>query len=190
MTRVDRRMSHTQSGLLRHPRGSDHCHSAPSAQSGFSYLFALFTIVLVGLSMMGANLQWKTMLQREREAELLFRGDQYRRAIAAYVYGQAGPLQYPLRVDDLLKDPRTSKRYLRTAYLDPITGRPFTTIPCVDRIKGVHSPSEAPTLKRDNFPPEYAQFNTVTTYREWIFQYDPSQEPVKPGLPPPPLKRC
>jgi type II secretory pathway pseudopilin PulG len=230
MTRVDRHAGNAQDGLLRHPRGSDHFHSAPSAQSallrdprgrngfhfaplaqvgllrqpegrkqlavaplaqdGFSYLFALFAIVLVGLSMMGANLQWKTMMQREREAELLFRGDQYRRAIVSYVHGQAGLQQYPLRVDDLVKDPRTSKRYLRTAYLDPVTGRPFTTIPCRDRVKGVVSSSEAPTLKRDNFPPDYAQFNTATTYREWIFQYDPSLVPVKRGQPPPPQIRC
>ncbi len=199
-----------QSGLLRDPHGRSYCHSAPLAQSGllcqpeggrqlavaplaqsgFSYLFALFAIVLVGLSMMGANLQWKTMLQRERETELLFRGDQYRRAITAYVHGQAGLQQYPLRVDDLVKDPRTSKRYLRRAYLDPMTGRSFTKIPCGDRLKGVASSSEAPTLKRDNFPPDYAQFNTTTTYREWIFQYDPAQVPLMPGQSPQPPIRC
>ena len=61
-----------QSGLLRQPNGRRPWAGAPLAQGGFSYLFALFAIVLVGLSMMGANLQWKTMMQREREAELLF----------------------------------------------------------------------------------------------------------------------
>ena len=191
MTRVDRHAGNAQDGLLRDPDGRKNgFHSAPSAQDGFSYLFALFAIVLVGLSMMGANLQWKTMMQREREAELLFRGDQYRRAFATYYHSQAGVQQYPLRVDDLLKDPRTSKRFLRMAYLDPITGRPFAPIPCGNRIKGVASSSDAPTVKRDNFPPDYAQFNTATTYREWIFQYDPSLVPAKPGQPPPPQIRC
>lgn len=148
------------------------------SQSGFSYLFALFAIVLVGLSMMGANKQWKTMMQREREAELLFRGHQYRRAIASYVESVPGARQYPLRVEDLLKDPRTSKRHLRTGYLDPITGGSFHAVPCKDRIKGVASPSDGPTLKHDNFPPEYEQFRSAGTYRDWKFQYEPQPLPA------------
>jgi type II secretory pathway pseudopilin PulG len=161
-------------------------HSAPLAQGGFSYLFALFAIVLVGLSVMGANAQWKTMMQREREAELLFRGDQVRRAIAAYYHGQAGVQRYPQRLEDLLKDPSTSKRYLRRMYRDPITGEAFATVPCRDRIKGVFSPSRSPTFKRDGFPVQYAHFNSAPTYREWIFQYEPSLAPAAPGQPPPP----
>jgi type II secretory pathway pseudopilin PulG len=169
--------------LLRDPDGRKNCfHSAPSAQGGFSYLFALFAIVLVGLSMMGANAQWKTMMQREREVELLFRGDQYRRAIKAYVEAVSAAKQYPLRVEDLLKDPRTSKRHLRMLYPDPMTGEAFAPVLCGNgRVKGVASSSEAATLKRDNFPPAYAQFTSATTYRQWIFQYDPSQVPAQAG---------
>ncbi len=174
-----------EGGLLRDPQGRKRLASAPLAQDGFSYLFALFTIVVVGLSMMGANAQWKTMMQREREAELLFRGDQYRRAITAYYHGQAGVPQYPLRLDDLVKDPRTSKRHLRALYPDPITGKAFAPALCGNgRIKGVASSSEAATLKRDNFPPVYAQFTSATTYRQWIFQYDPSQNLAQPGQQP------
>lgn len=170
-----------QDGLLRDPDGRKNCfHSAPSAQGGFSYLFALFAIVVVGLSMMGANAQWKTMMQREREAELLFRGDQYRRAIAAY-HSSHGK-QYPLRLDDLVKDPSTPKRYLRALYADPITGKAFAPVLCGNgQLKGVASSSEAATLKRDNFPPAYAQFTSATTYRQWIFQYDPSQNLAQSG---------
>ncbi len=161
-----------EGGLLRDPRG-------------FSYLFALFAIVLVGLSMMGANAQWKTMMQREREAELLFRGDQYRRAIKAYAEAVSAAKQYPLRVEDLLKDPRTSKRHLRALYPDPMTGEAFAPVLCGNgRVKGVASSSEAATLKRDNFPPVYAQFTSATTYRQWIFQYDPSQNLAQPGRQP------
>ena len=161
------------------------------AQGGFSYLFALFAVVLVGLSMMGANAQWKTMMQREREAELLYRGDQYRRAIKAYVESVSAAKQYPLRVEDLLKDPRTSRRYLRALYPDPITMKAFTPVLCRNgRVKGVASVSDAATLKRDNFPPAYAQFTSATTYRQWIFQHDPSQIPAQPGQPQPPPPAC
>lgn len=157
-------------------------HTSPS---GFSFLFVLFAVVLVGLSMMGANKQWVTMMKREREAELLYRGHQYRRAIASYVESVPGARQYPLRVEDLLKDPRTSKRHLRTAYKDPITGGPFLAVPCRDRIKGVHSRSDAPTLKHDNFPAEYEQLRATTTYQEWVFQYEPAT-PGSLAQPPPP----
>lgn len=134
--------------------------------------------------MMGANKQWTTMMQREREAELLFRGDQYRRAIMSYRDGQPlalGARQYPLTVDDLLKDERPPRlrRHLRSAYMDPITGGPFHALPCRDRIKGVYSPSDKATLKHDNFPAGYETFRGTATYREWIFQYEP------PATPPP-----
>jgi hypothetical protein len=156
---------------------------------GFSYLFALFAIVLVGLSMMGANKLWTTEMQREREAELLFRGHQYRRAIASYVNAATVPRpgqplglsgrQYPQSVEDLLKDPRTDKRHLRTGYLDPITNGPFLAIPCKDRIKGVVSSSDGQPLKHDNFPADYEQFRSAGSYRNWVFQYEP--QPAQPG---------
>ena len=173
-----------QSGWLRDPRGGGRLAGAPSAQSGFSLLFVLFAIVLVGLSMMGANKQWVTMMKREREAELLFRGDQYRRAITSYVLAKP-PAQLPRTVDDLLKDERGPKmrRHLRQAYKDPITGGPFFAKPCGDRIMGVYSPSDAMTLKHDNFPAGYEEFRATALYREWVFQY----EPGKPGSSPPPV---
>lgn len=178
-----------QGGLLRHPYGRTHLHSALLGQGGFSYLFALFALVLVGLSLTGANAQWKTIMQREREAELLYRGDQYRRAIALYYYGQAGVNQYPLRLQDLIKDPRNQKRYLRALYRDPISGKDFVSVKCRDRIQGVVSPSEGAPLKRENFPPAYGQFVSAATYQQWIFQFQPSQAPPPPGqqitVPPP-----
>ena len=183
-----------QGGLLRPPCRSKELAVAPSAQSGFSLLFVLFAIVLVGLSMMGANKQWTTMMKREREAELLFRGDQYRRAIGSYTFpGSGGARQYPPRVDDLIKDPRNSKRHLRTAYTDPITGGPFYAVPCqgdTNRFKGVYSSSDALTLKHDNFPSQYEQFRSAATYREWIFQYEESaQQQTAPDQKTPPASR-
>jgi hypothetical protein len=144
-------------------------------------LFVLFAVVLVGLSIMGANKQWTTIMQREREAELLYRGHQYRRAIASYVESVPGARQYPQKLEDLIKDPRTSKRHLRAAYTDPITNGPFHAVPCRDRIKGVYSPSERPTLKHDNFPAEYEQFRSTVAYREWVFKYEPGASDSLPA---------
>jgi len=38
---------------------------------GFTYLAVMFSVVLIGLSLTGAVQQWKTIMQREKEAELL-----------------------------------------------------------------------------------------------------------------------
>ncbi|MBI3002906.1 MAG: type II secretion system protein, partial [candidate division NC10 bacterium] len=55
---------------------------------------------------------WRTVVQREREAELLFRLGEFRKAIAAY---QAAHKRFPQKLEDLLED-RTqlaTRRYLR-----------------------------------------------------------------------------
>jgi type II secretory pathway pseudopilin PulG len=61
---------------------------------------------------------WTTTAIREREAELVFRGEQYARAIRLYQQRHAGTL--PRSVDVLLE-----QRYLRRRYLDPITNADF-----------------------------------------------------------------
>ena len=58
------------------------------------------------------------IVQADREAELLFRGQAYRRAIESY-YRANGV--YPRALEDLLKDPRfPSKRHIRSLYPDPM----------------------------------------------------------------------
>jgi type II secretory pathway pseudopilin PulG len=79
--------------------------------------------LLVGLGVMSIMLAaafpvWTTVASREREAELLFRGEQYTRAIRLYQRRHAGTL--PRSVDALLEG-----RFLRRRYLDPITGGEF-----------------------------------------------------------------
>jgi len=51
---------------------------------GFTYLAVLFivAILLGGLALVGE--MWETSARREKEAELLFIGNQYRRAVGFY----------------------------------------------------------------------------------------------------------
>jgi type II secretory pathway pseudopilin PulG len=64
---------------------------------------------------------WRTSIRREREAELVFRGQQYVRAIVRFQRKYAGT--FPPTIDVLLHE-----RFLRRRYLDPITNRDFQLV--------------------------------------------------------------
>ena len=92
--------------------------------AGFTYLTVMFVIAILlgGLAIVGET--WETSARREKEAELLFIGNQYRRAIGLYYEATPGqPKRYPRTLEELLKDPRqpTTQRYLRKLYPDPLT---------------------------------------------------------------------
>ena len=65
---------------------------------------------------------WKQMAQREKEAELIFRGQQYARAIGLF-QRRSGPGVNPPNLDVLVQ-----QRFLRKKYKDPITGDDFDLI--------------------------------------------------------------
>jgi hypothetical protein len=72
---------------------------------------------LGGLALVGEV--WETSAKREKEAELLFIGNEYRKAVMRYYL--AGMNQYPRSLADLVKHPRQpgTVRYLRRVYPDP-----------------------------------------------------------------------
>ena len=77
-------------------------------------------VLLVSLSLMGLLMSmalpvWSQQARREREAELIFRGEQYARAIALYQRRQPGA--FPSDLDMLVE-----QRYLRRKYGDPMMG--------------------------------------------------------------------
>ena len=131
---------------------------------GFTYLGALILIVVCGISLSGASVYHKTIVKRSKEAELLFRGDQIRRAIQSfYEHPPAGrPHTYPRSMQDMLRDPRYIgiHRHLRKNYPDPVTpeGEWAFIRDSKGRIKGVFSPSLATPLKTGNFPTAYKHF--------------------------------
>ena len=139
--------------------------------SGFSYLSLMAIIVIIGISLSEVGYQWKTMAKREKEKELLFRGDAIRSAIIQYV--NADPLKrYPHSLEDLLKNPNIPNptRYLRKFYKDPMTGGEFLLITDPARgLVGVHSGSTEKPLKTSNFRVADRCFEEKKTYREWQF---------------------
>lgn len=161
-------------------------HRARAGQSGFSYLFLLFFVAILGAGLAAISDVWVTRATREKEAELLFIGSQYRRAIARYHEGTPGTQkQYPPRLEDLLLDPRfpDPRRYLRDPYPDPITGTQDWVLIKAPQggIMGVASPSEARPLKTAGFSGANAVFEPLAEkredklrYRDWEFIYDPA----------------
>lgn len=141
----------------------------------------MFSIVLIGTMVGTAARQWKTVVQREKEAELLFRGQAIKRAIDFYYRtSRAGFAQFPRTLEELLKDPGSPavRRYLRKIYPDPVTGGEWVLIKDGSgRVKGVHSASEEAPLKTANFPEEFKSFEGKKKYSEWVFESKPQALP-------------
>ena len=149
-------------------------HSALRTSPGFTYTALLAALVIIGISLGAAGKYWQNVILRDKEEELLFRGDQYRLAIERYSTAIPGrQQQYPETIEKILKDERTpaGKRHLRRQYKDPITKDDF--VPLIDqrsrRIVGVRSASDKAPLKKDNFPDPYQSFAGKTKYSEWLF---------------------
>ena len=147
-------------------------------QRGFTYLVALFMVAILAGGLALAGEVWDTAAKREKEAELLFAGNQYRKAIERYFL--SGPQrQYPRTLEDLLKDARRpgTERYLRRLYPDPITGKEeWGLVKSADGgFAGVYSLSEAAPLKSAGFAVRDAAFEGKAKYSEWQFVYAPAQ---------------
>ena len=156
-------------------------------QAGFTYLTVMFVIAILlgGLAIVGET--WETSARREKEAELLFIGNQYRRAIGLYYLSTPGVVKaYPRQIEDLLKDPRQpgTVRHLRKLFPDPMTGKPFLVIKGADGgVQGVASASDVAPLKVAGFRVRDAIFEGAQKYSEWKFIHTPppAAAPAKPA---------
>ena len=78
-----------------------------SQQSGSVYLMMLFVVAFVGLAAAAASGVWSTQRQRDREAELLAIGSEFKRVIQSYYESSPGLIKsYPPQLEELLKDNR------------------------------------------------------------------------------------
>jgi type II secretory pathway pseudopilin PulG len=147
------------------------------AQCGFTYLGLLFAVAVLGITLATVGVVWSTQARRQREAQLLWVGDQYRTAIARYrAYGG----QLPLALTDLIEDPRVPlpRRFLRRLYPDPMTGQAdwqLIMAPGGAGIIGVASSSQDKPIKRANFSAADALFADALCYCDWKFV--PSSRP-------------
>lgn len=149
--------------------------------AGFTYLGLLFFIAIMGITLALAASLWSFSQQREKERELMFVGEQFRRAIGLYYEHTPGTIKkYPQDLKDLLQDNRyvNTQRYLRRLYVDPITGgREWGVEPAPEGgIMGVFSRSDGVTIKTGNFGYEDGLLEGQKKYSEWKFVYLPKAQ--------------
>ena len=144
-------------------------------------LAMLFVVAALGVGMAALGTVWSTTAKREKEAELLFVGDQFRQAIEGYRQRSPGAVkQYPRSLEDLLEDKRfpMTVRHLRRIWRDPLNGGTEWGLvrDGESGITGVHSLSDGVPVKKAGFPKIYAQFEGQSSYRGWVFAARPEAD--------------
>ena len=88
------------------------------SEEGFILLAVLFLVMLILIALAVAAPTVAKSIQRDKEVELVHRGEEYKRAIKLY-YKKFGA--YPTSIDQLVNT--NNIRFLRKRYKDPITGK-------------------------------------------------------------------
>jgi hypothetical protein len=131
--------------------------------------------VLIGLLLAAAGEVASTAAQREREAQLLWVGHEYRAAIGRYwIHRRA----FPQTLEELLgaaPDAPVQVRYLRHLYPDPMTNAvDWALVPAPNGgIMGVASTSKRAPLKTGHFDDADHDFADAKAYCDWQFTFVP-----------------
>lgn len=134
----------------------------------------MMAITVIGLSMTMAARQWKAIVQRELEADLLAKGIEIQTALTLYsAHAKAGRVMpgevYPQTLVELTRPP---KPFLRKVYFDPVGRGEWQLIRApTGGIMGVRSKSRQRPIKQGNFPLSVRHFEGKPTYFDWAFQY-------------------
>lgn len=145
---------------------------------GFTYLMVLLWVAISGVMLMALSRAWLLESRRERDTELIYRGEQIRDALSAYaaVPVSTGSSRAPARLEDLLEDRRSGQvvRHLRRVWRDPITNSPNWGLlkDANGGIVGVYSLSKRLPL----LAPE-----GVKRYDQWLFGGDGAAVPAAPA---------
>lgn len=153
-------------------------------QQGFTYIGVLVIMFVMLLALGAVSEVWHTVMQQEKEKELLFVGHQFRAAIAKY-YLQSGK-KYPSSLEVLVEsDAQNAKKahFLRKLYVDPITGDGQWGLVAGQNggVAGVYSLSEDKPYKISGFTNADIKFEGADKYSDWKFVYMPTTERVLPA---------
>jgi type II secretory pathway pseudopilin PulG len=124
----------------------------------------LWWIVVGGVALSASLTVWQTERRREKDMELIFRGQQIAQAIQSYYEAAPnGQRSLPSSLADLLEDRRgmTVRHHLRQLWPDPITGsRQWGLVRQGPYIQGVYSTSSRQPLLGGG---------VYRRYRDWKF---------------------
>jgi type II secretory pathway pseudopilin PulG len=145
-------------------------------EQGFIYIALLIGLAIVGIGLGATSEVWTQSRQREKEAELLFIGNQFRQAITNF-YQQSPPAarRFPMTIDELVNDVRAPDKpahHLRKLYADPMTGEPNwgeVRLPG-GQLVGVFSQSQDTPFKVFGFAQRDKDFLDKEHYADWIFR--------------------
>jgi len=113
-------------------------------QQGFTYLWLLAAIAVLGIGLAEVSEVWASSARRQRIAQLEWIGAQFTSAIGSYYQSAPdGAKAYPAELQDLVEDRRfpMPRRHLRTVYANPFSGKPdWALVTTPDkRIRGVRA---------------------------------------------------
>ncbi|MBZ0112330.1 MAG: hypothetical protein K8J08_07720, partial [Thermoanaerobaculia bacterium] len=86
-----------------------------SAEGGYNMVALVIMILLLNIAVATALPMWSTVIRREKEEELIFRGFQYAEAIRVF---QQRHGRLPVKLEELIK---VEPRSIRQLWTDPIT---------------------------------------------------------------------
>jgi type II secretory pathway pseudopilin PulG len=107
--------------VLRRAFARQRTGSTTPADGGFMMVAILIGMGVAAIMMTAMLPKWRQQVQRQREEELIFRGEQYARAIVLYYVKNRGA--YPPSIDVLVSD-----HYLRKKWKDPVTNDDFALV--------------------------------------------------------------
>jgi type II secretory pathway pseudopilin PulG len=145
-------------------------------EQGFIYIALLIGLSIIGIGLGATSEVWTQSRQREKEAELLFVGNQFRQAISRYyLQSPAAARRFPMTLDELVNDARTPDKpahHLRKLYADPMTGDTTWGEVRLDsgQLVGVYSQSTATPFKVFGFALRDKDFVDKEHYADWIFR--------------------
>ena len=144
------------------------------AQRGFTFLGVLILVAIIALASAAQVVTGNLLERREKEAELLWIGGEFKRAIVSYSsQTPAGRKPTPSSLAELVHDERFTppRRHLRKIYIDPITSKAEWGIAKAPdgTMAGVHSLSDAEPIKIGGFDVEDKALEGKTRYSDWVF---------------------
>lgn len=156
-----------------------------AALAGYTYVIVLLWVALVGIGLAVTGQVWHTTAQREREEELLFIGEEFRRALTSYYETSPGVKRFPPSLAVLVRDERQGivRRHLRRVYADPMTGQAeWGLVRQPDGgIVAVHSLAKGKPLRSGNFTGAQEAFSGKQRYSDWVFRVESFVAPPAPG---------